>query len=104
MIDQNEADDKIIAVLKDDAAYGQYRSVSNVSTATLDRLRHYFLTYKQPPGVPKPTANIVDVYEREEALKVISCSLEDYTERFGALHSLLTEALHAIYHGRGGAS
>lgn len=101
MIDQGEADDKIIAVLKGDSAYGHYRSVSDVPPAILDRLRHYFLTYKQPPGVAACTSSITAVYDRSTALEVISRSLADYQERFGTLETLLTEALHFTMRGGG---
>jgi inorganic pyrophosphatase len=102
MLDHGEADDKIVAVLKDDAAYGKCRSITDVSTATLDRLRHYFLTYKQPPGETTPTSAITHVYDRDEAFEVISRSLADYHEQFGALETLLTEALLTITQRTGG--
>ena len=102
MLDHGEADDKIIAVLKDDAAYGQCRSVADVSAATLDRLRHYFLTYKQPPGDDTPTSTISHVYDRDEAFEVISRSLADYREQFGGLETLLTEALQTTSQSTGG--
>ncbi len=44
MADGGEADDKIIAVMKDDATYGGYTDISQVPLALLDRLQHYFLT------------------------------------------------------------
>jgi inorganic pyrophosphatase len=47
MLDGNEVDEKIIAVLKDDTTYGTYSDITEVSESTLERLRHYFLTYKQ---------------------------------------------------------
>ena len=84
MLDRGEADDKIIAVLKDDAAYGHCRSVNEVSAATIDRLQHYFLTYKQLPGEACQTSVIAGIYDRKSAVDVITRSLEDYHERFGA--------------------
>lgn len=50
MIDGDEADDKIIAVLEKDATYGGYNDIGDVPIALVDRLQHYFLTYKQGPG------------------------------------------------------
>ena len=50
MIDGNQADDKIIAVLAGDIAYGHLDDVSELPPGVLDRFRHYFLTYKQMPG------------------------------------------------------
>jgi inorganic pyrophosphatase len=96
MLDHGEADDKIVAVLKGDAAYGGYKSIADVSIATLDRLRHYFLTYKQPPDATTATSTITHVYGQAEAFDVILRSLADYDERFGALETLLTEALHLM--------
>ena len=46
MIDGSQADDKIIAVLKGDSVYGGWKDVAHVPTQLIDRLRHYFLTYK----------------------------------------------------------
>jgi inorganic pyrophosphatase len=50
MIDGNEADDKIIAVLNQDAVYGEYKDISACPTLVIDRLMHYLLTYKDMPG------------------------------------------------------
>lgn len=50
MIDSNEADDKIVAVLEKDAMYGSYIDICDVPESFSGRLRHYFLTYKQGRG------------------------------------------------------
>jgi inorganic pyrophosphatase len=50
MVERSEADDKIIAVLIGDPTYGDIVDVSQVPQAVIDRLRHYFLTYKTLPG------------------------------------------------------
>lgn len=77
LIDKGEADDKIIAVLKGDAMYGQFRELSELPEAVLKRLQHYFLTYKNLPG-EKAHTEIANVYGREEAQEVIRTSMEDY--------------------------
>jgi inorganic pyrophosphatase len=82
MIDGNQADDKIIAVLESDLAYGQIDSVRDVPRGLIDRLEHYFLSYKQFPGDKPKKVEIVDVYDRLEALDVISRSLRDYQIEF----------------------
>ena len=82
MIDGNQADDKIIAVLESDLAYGQIDSVRDVPRGLIDRLEHYFLSYKQFPGDKPKKVEIVDVYDRVEALDVISRSLRDYQTEF----------------------
>jgi inorganic pyrophosphatase len=85
MLDGNEVDDKLLAVLHDDAVYGDVREVSELSPPLLDRLRHYFLTYKQGPDEAHPSCEITHVYGRTEAHAVIARSQIDYEARFGAL-------------------
>ena len=93
MIDKNEADDKIIAVMQDDAVYGSWREMSACPSALVDRLRHYFLTYKEPPGAVEHRVEITHVYNRQEAYEVIQRSQEDYREQYGDLESMLAAAL-----------
>ncbi|MEE9367581.1 MAG: inorganic pyrophosphatase [Pontiella sp.] len=82
MIDNGEADDKIIAVLDNDQFWKDAHEVADISPALLERLRHYFETYKLVPGHPSDVT-IEKVYGRDHALKVIQASLEDYTEEYG---------------------
>jgi inorganic pyrophosphatase len=82
MIDSNEADDKIIAVMQDDALYGQFSDISQCPKAVLERLRHYFLTYKHAPGSHEHRVEITHVYGRDEAFEVIRRSQEDYNSAF----------------------
>lgn len=83
MVDGEEADDKIVAVLERDVAYGHLRDVADAPSGVIERLRHYFLTYKQMPGEPARTVKIAEVYDRVEAAEVIRRSIEDYRESFG---------------------
>jgi inorganic pyrophosphatase len=89
MLDGTEADDKILAVLKDDAMYGSWRDVSDCPPPLLDRLRHYFLTYKQSPDRIATHCEITHVYGREEAFEVIRRSHDDYRRHFGEWAGLL---------------
>lgn len=93
LIDGNDVDDKIIAVLKDDAVYENYNDIKDLPRKLVDRLRHYFLTYKQIPGITPTKCVIVDIYGREEALEVIKASREDYLDKFGNLEDKLVQAL-----------
>jgi inorganic pyrophosphatase len=83
MIDGEQADDKIIAVLEADLAYGHIKDISQCPKALVDRLKHYFLSYKQFPGDAPRRIEIVDVYDRTEALDVITRSISDYQTQFG---------------------
>jgi inorganic pyrophosphatase len=83
MIDGEQADDKIIAVLEADLAYGHIDNINQCPKALVDRLKHYFLTYKQFPGDAPRRVEIVDVYDRAGALDVITRSIADYMQQFG---------------------
>jgi len=89
MIDDQEADEKIIAVLKGDALYEYFQDVHECPAALVDRLKHYFLTYKDSPGSEHRQCEIVDVYGREEAHEVIRLSQEDYRITYPRLESLI---------------
>ncbi|HEV8581952.1 MAG TPA: inorganic pyrophosphatase [Thermoanaerobaculia bacterium] len=93
LIDRRQADDKILAVLKGDAAFGHYREISDVPEALVERLRHYFLTYKRPPEAEKSAVEITHVYGSEEAREVIQRSREDYRNRFPELDDRLLQGL-----------
>ena len=93
MIDGAEADDKIVAVLAGDAAYGGLHDLGACPRPLVDRLIHYFETYKLAPGADGRPCEITHVYGREEAFDVIQRSQEDYQERFGGMTSLLHAAL-----------
>ena len=89
MIDGNEADDKIIAVLNQDAVYGEYNDISDCPTLVIDRLMHYFLTYKDMPG-NKRKCEITHVYGIEEAHDLIRRSMEDYRDKFANLEKAIS--------------
>lgn len=95
MLDGNEADDKIIAVMKNDLAYRAVRDITDFPPAVIERLRHYFLTYKQAPTDPHPTCEITHMYNKAEAHEVIERAREDYETHYGAM----AEALRRILDG-----
>lgn len=89
MIDHNEADDKIIAVMKDDAIFSEWRDIGDCSHSFIERLKHYFLTYKDAPGSDGKHCEIHSVYGIEEAYEVIRASHQDYIEKYSDLNVLL---------------
>jgi inorganic pyrophosphatase len=92
MLDGDEADDKIVAVLAGDAAYGGFEEIDDVPAELIERLRHYFLTYKGVPDGKRPT-EITHIYGRAEAHEVVTRSRDDYLRLFGDLPGLLRSAL-----------
>lgn len=89
MIDGDEADDKIIAVMNKDNVYGGWDDISDIPSPLIDRIRHYFLTYKEAPGSKKRICEITHTYGREEAFEVINRSHQDYLDKFSNLNDLL---------------
>jgi inorganic pyrophosphatase len=79
MIDDGEADDKIVAVLENDLFWGPVQDMKALPQALLERLTHYFATYKLVPGV-STNVSIERTYEREHAQRVITAAMEDYKE------------------------
>jgi len=84
MIDGNEADDKLIAVLYNDAVYAPYEDISDLPEVVVNRLKHYFLTYKDLPG-NEADVEITHTFGLEEAREIIIRSMEDYRKKFEPL-------------------
>jgi inorganic pyrophosphatase len=82
MLDHGEADDKIVAVLRNDSLWGEAEDITDLPKSLAERLRHYFLTYKLLPG-EEGEVKIDNIYGREHAAKVVEASILDYQEEFG---------------------
>lgn len=80
LLDNNQADDKIIAVLKNDAVYGSYNDLSELPVEIVRRLIHYFTTYKDIPGENGRRMQFVSIYGADVAKDVINRSFLDYNE------------------------
>jgi inorganic pyrophosphatase len=79
LIDNGQADDKIIAVLNGDKVFERYHEMSDLPRGVTARFEHYFLTYKSLPGEAN-LCEIAYVYGREDSHKVISAAIEDYKD------------------------
>lgn len=82
MLDNAEADDKIIAVLENDPIWSGVQDLTDLPPALVDRLMHYFMTYKLLPE-DDAEVSIGDPYDRGHAEAVIQAAIEDYQEHFG---------------------
>jgi inorganic pyrophosphatase len=74
LLDRGEADDKIIAVLQGDFA--------DVPPVLVERLEHYFSTYKLVPGEGEKI-RVAGTYGYEHAANVVQAAMEDYRAHFG---------------------
>jgi inorganic pyrophosphatase len=82
LVDEGEADDKIVAVLANDMVWQDANDITDLPDILVERLRHYFETYKMVPGQPPP-AHIELIYGAEHAFKVIRAAMKDYEHEFG---------------------
>lgn len=81
MIDGGEADDKIVSVLHSDDVYSHVTDISELPPSIVERLRHYFSTYKTLPDEPEKVL-VGKVYGREKAAEVIRAAAADYEDEF----------------------
>jgi len=81
MVDGGEADDKIIGVLENDLIWGNAREISDLPSVLVERLEHYFQTYKLVPGQANKTS-IELIYGQAHALQVVEAALADYKEKY----------------------
>lgn len=85
MIDSGEVDDKIIAVLVDDASYGHVQDLNDLPKKLLKKLEHYFTTYKEIPKYSEsfsPKVQIISHYGRDEAAHIVDLAHQDYLEAY----------------------
>jgi inorganic pyrophosphatase len=95
MFDGAEVDDKIIAVLESDPTYETWTELEHCPPVLIDRIQHYFLTYKDMPGTPGARVELAGVYGAQTAREVITRSQADYRAKFGDLQAALDAALGA---------
>ncbi len=81
MVDEGQADDKIIGVLRDDPLFGPVREIEQLPEPLVGRLIHYFSTYKLTPAAPG-SVTVRQPYGRAHAESVVSAALADYREEF----------------------
>jgi inorganic pyrophosphatase len=84
LVDDHEADDKTIAVLKGDKVFEQYTEISELPKGILERFEHYFLTYKSLPDAPN-VCEIAYSYGKEDSYEVIRNAMGDYAELLNKL-------------------
>ena len=82
LIDRDEADDKIIAVLVNDYVWGEVTQIRDLPPVLIERLDHYFSTYKLVPRQASPI-RMEGMYDAEHAMRVVEAAAEDYVESFG---------------------
>ena len=79
MIDEDENDEKIIAVPLNDPAYSCYNDISELPTHIFEEISHFFEVYKQLED--KQTA-VEKIVGRKEAEEIIQKCMKNYEEKF----------------------
>ncbi len=75
--------------MKEDAIFSKWKNISDCSDSFIERLKHYFLTYKESPHSESKTVEIESVYGIEDAHEVIKASNKDYLKKYSDLNNLL---------------
>lgn len=76
MLDNDENDQKIIAVMDKDPRFEDIHSLSDVNKHTLREIKHFFMTYKDLQQNKKVV--VKDFHSKDEAIKLI----EDCKNRY----------------------
>lgn len=79
MIDNGRNDEKIIAIPYNDPTYNQYTDIDQLPKHIFEEMCHFFKVYKNLEH--KETA-VNEVSNRGEAIKIISCAIESYVDKF----------------------
>ena len=81
MIDNNEADKKIIAIPFEDPSYNSYRSIEALPNHIFQEMQHFFTVYKELEG--KATA-VSNAKGHREAITIIGQAMQEYNNKFSS--------------------
>ena len=79
MIDDNEQDDKIIAVANNDVSVNFMDDLSNLPQHTMDEMQRFFEDYKKLENKEVTVERFID---KKESCRIINESIELYKEKF----------------------
>lgn len=78
-LDQGKADDKIIGILVSDPLWSGMEDISQMPEVIVNRLKHYFRTYKIVTGM-ESQVSIEKMLGRKEALEIVKAAMADYAK------------------------
>lgn len=79
MIDNGEADDKIIAVAADDSSVNHIDNMDKLPPHFTDEIRHFFEEYKR---LENKTVHVEEFQDAATAKKIIEQAIKDYKVKF----------------------
>ena len=77
MNDNGAVDEKIIAIPYADPTYNTYKSIHDLPEHIFEEMKHFFSVYKQ---LEYKTTSVDVIADKDEAVKIIVKSLENYKE------------------------
>lgn len=79
MLDNGEADDKIIAVAANDMSVNHINDIDELPPHTIKELQNFFEDYKK---LENKTVVVEEFQNKELALEIVQQSMKDYQEKF----------------------
>ena len=79
MIDNDEEDEKIIAICKNDPYLNTYKDINQLPTQYMDEIMHFFEVYKTLEG---KTTSVGKMYGRAEAEDIVEQAIVNYKNKF----------------------
>src|SRR4028119_371862 len=79
MVDQGDADDKIIAVAANDPSVNHYNNIEELPKHFFDELRHFFEEYKK---LENKMVKVDEIGDKTVALRSIEHAIQFYKETF----------------------
>ncbi len=79
MVDNNELDEKIIAIPFGDPNYNMYKSVDELPKHVFDEMAHFFSVYKE---LEHKKTTVQEIVGREEAIAMIEKAIDLYRTTF----------------------
>lgn len=79
MIDNDEVDEKIIAIPFGDPSYNSYTDITELPNHQFEEIRHFFTVYKQ---LEDKETSVLEVLGRKDAVKVIDDAIAAYNDLY----------------------
>ncbi|SHF16897.1 inorganic pyrophosphatase [Caldanaerobius fijiensis DSM 17918] len=80
MIDDEDIDEKIIAVPVKDPAFNVYEDIYDLPPHIMQEISHFFEVYKE---LEHKETSVKEVYGKKEAIEIIRKAIERYKKEFG---------------------